>query len=121
MYKLYTIAEWSYSPHELGAWCKAVWAPNTMSAIQWGYANYDGESVSDPGIYVLYYNEDLTPMKEDVHEETRAEVLRQADWFYEGERRCDVCGLFACGIDEFEVCSECRVCRDCAKKRSRVL
>jgi hypothetical protein len=38
---------------------------------------------------------------------------RAAGWNTDDDRECICCGLFPCGIDEFEVCPECDQCGEC--------
>ena len=40
-------------------------------------------------------------------------VLRQMGWSHEGERQCDSCGLYAMGMDKFDVCNSCGQCPEC--------
>lgn len=45
--------------------------------------------------------------------ELTTEDERSAGWHFEGEASCSTCGLYPCGMDEFEVCPECDQCPDC--------
>lgn len=46
-------------------------------------------------------------------QEEDGEYLRSKGWRYEDEKTCDSCGLAAFGQEEFAVCNECRLCKEC--------
>lgn len=48
------------------------------------------------------------PMRLDDTEELRAFGFQE-----EGEHSCDSCGLFAMGLERFQVCDKCYLCRTC--------
>lgn len=46
-------------------------------------------------------------------QEEDAAYLRDSGWRYEDEKTCDSCGLAAFGQEEFAVCHECGMCKEC--------
>lgn len=46
-------------------------------------------------------------------QEEDEEYLREKGWRYEGEKTCDSCGLAAFGQEEYAVCNECGMCKEC--------
>lgn len=46
-------------------------------------------------------------------QETEEEFLRAHGWRYEGEETCAACGLAAFGQEEFAICNECQMCKEC--------
>lgn len=45
--------------------------------------------------------------------ERRDDVLRQFGWMIPGEHPCESCGLYAYGMEKYEVCDDCWTCADC--------
>lgn len=55
----------------------------------------------------------IIPELPGCHAEHRLKTLRDIGCMCEGETMCESCGLYAMGIDEYEVCPECNNCKEC--------
>jgi len=115
--RLFTVSDCN-DPLEIFGWWGAVWAETEDEALSWAREHYGGEchDVDEAGIHIVsitVQSPECKPTQNGVHRETRYSVLRQAGWKEEGESACDHCELYACGMDEHAVCSECYLCPEC--------
>ncbi len=96
-----------------------VWAYDAASAERF-WLEHVYEDVKEPpagGVEILEIPADgeeeagrTTP-----HVEDRDRFLRNIGCAGIGERCCEMCDLYACGIEEYAVCDDCLTCRDCRK------
>ena len=113
--KLYTICDNS-SPDlsNLSNWFAAIWAHSEADALAYAREIYNGDCWEEElKLHVLMeYEDKVHPTS--IMQEYDPETLRQAKWMEEGERSCECCDLYPFGIEKYEVCWDCNMCRECA-------
>lgn len=110
---LYTVTYEGYRIDEAyDDWeCQAIWAKDRETAERIWL-----ENVPVPHDEVVPKSWEHPDIECDVAQEgieTRPEVLRRAEWRYDGEVSCDGCGLYPFDMPQFEVCRECYHCPEC--------
>jgi hypothetical protein len=95
-----------------------VWAPTWRQAAAFYLAKYQGDPLDMDDLSVQHRNDvdGLTPARDGIHEESRAEVLRRLGYACECESACAYCGLYPMDDERFALCDGCESCPECGCK-----
>lgn len=98
---------------DIGLGNTLVYAYTAAHARSLGYVDIDGLEYADAAARRSHANDARAATRSEPGIETSQKYLRSQGWHHEGEYTCAACGLYPFGMNEFAVCRDEEMCRDC--------